>query len=109
MARVKAMAVGMMPMPMTAQPPMPKQQAMPKQPHGMSLTVKPQRMPHPTAKGRDTFGRMMPGQLPANAAPPFTSKPMAIPVRQAAPRAPRTMAPPKPAPIARPMMPPRGY
>ena len=36
--------------------------ALPKQksvPHGMSLAAKPLRVPHPTAPGRDQFGRIM--------------------------------------------------
>jgi hypothetical protein len=77
-------------------------------PHGMSLQAKPQRTPHPTAKGRDRFGRMLPGQLPANAAPPFQPgmRPQAQPpVARAATRVP---PPPKPAPMPMAPPPPRG-
>jgi len=42
-----------------------------KPPHGSSLEAKPVRVPHPTIKGRDTAGRMMPGITVPGAAPPF--------------------------------------
>lgn len=68
-----------------------------KPPHGMSVAAKPVRIPHPTAAGRDIYGRMMPGQLPPTAAPPFQAavpKPMAsrpsVPIRPA----PMPLAPP---------------
>lgn len=42
--------------------------------HGMSLAVKPERVPHPTLPGRDMAGRIMPGAALPGAAPPFTAQ-----------------------------------
>ena len=70
--------------------------------HGMSLTAKPARHPHPVHPGRDQFGRMLPGQLMANAAPPFQSMqpgPVVPPPPPAPPR------PKKPAPAPKRPMP----
>lgn len=41
--------------------------------HGMSLKMKPERPPHPKDPTRDAYGRMLPGNLMRNAAPPFRS------------------------------------
>lgn len=64
------------------------------QPHGMSLAVKPQRKPHPTAPGRDTFGRMMPGTLMANAAPPFKANKTTVMKKPTMRKPPQKMMPP---------------
>jgi len=72
MAKISASAVPPQVMPIAAAVVAPvRAKASAKAPHGMSLKARPERPAHAVHRNRDAYGRMLPGNLPPNAAPPF--------------------------------------